>query len=214
MSFLFYCTSAGGLRRATTDGIRDAVVFTSLRSARRTGSSHIIVVAGEKVKGLHLHDSTSGYVSFISPDAVLNVQPYFRPVTVIAAGGIVLDEDGSHILLIRRRGLWDLPKGKREKGEHTALNAFREVCEETGISRLEVHRLLGTTVHSYVRAKRFTIKESYWYLMRSPERIFEPAKEEGIDAVEWVPREQASSRLGYAVLRRFMSDMELRHQLG
>ena len=51
---------------------------------------------------------------------------------VRAAGGIVTDEAG-RMLLIRRNGRWDLPKGKVEAGETLLQAALREVEEETGV---------------------------------------------------------------------------------
>src|SRR5690625_743563 len=45
---------------------------------------------------------------------------------VVAAGGIVLSADDS-LLMIYRRGKWDLPKGKLEIGEDIKSCAIREV---------------------------------------------------------------------------------------
>jgi 8-oxo-dGTP diphosphatase len=57
-----------------------------------------------------------------------------KPLAVVIAA---LVHDGK-ILLIRRRrgdyvGLWGLPGGKIEKGEHLYRAALREIAEETGI---------------------------------------------------------------------------------
>jgi len=57
-----------------------------------------------------------------------------RPLAVVIAA---LVRDGE-ILLIRRRrgdyvGLWGLPGGKIERGEHLSQAALREIAEETGI---------------------------------------------------------------------------------
>ncbi len=75
---------------------------------------------------------------------------------VDAAGGLVSNESGQY-LLIFRNGMWDLPKGKREKGESTAENAVREVMEECGIPTPElggqicVRRPVRTQTHLLVR---------------------------------------------------------------
>ena len=65
-----------------------------------------------------------------------------------AAGGFVLC--GGHALLIRKHGLWDIPKGKRKKREDPALCAAREIAEETGLNpdRLAVRNRLFST--SYI----------------------------------------------------------------
>jgi 8-oxo-dGTP pyrophosphatase MutT (NUDIX family) len=46
-----------------------------------------------------------------------------------AAGGMVLNTQGD-VLMIYRRGFWDLPKGKIDPGESTETCAIREVQEE------------------------------------------------------------------------------------
>ncbi len=67
-------------------------------------------------------------------DAMNDVRARERPLAVAIAA---LVHDGA-ILLIRRRrgdypGLWGLPGGKIEVGEHLAQAAIREVLEESGI---------------------------------------------------------------------------------
>ena len=51
---------------------------------------------------------------------------------VNAGGGLVINSKGEY-LLIRRSGLWDLPKGHQEPGEPIEETALREVEEETGL---------------------------------------------------------------------------------
>ena len=53
---------------------------------------------------------------------------------IIAAGGLVFNEDGD-LLMIFRRGRWDLPKGKLDDGEQIEDCAVREVKEETGLRK-------------------------------------------------------------------------------
>ncbi len=50
--------------------------------------------------------------------AVRNRSPYRTPITVPAAGGVVVrSAEAPEVLLIHRRGHWDLPKGKCDPGE-------------------------------------------------------------------------------------------------
>ena len=84
---------------------------------------------------------------------------------VDAAGGLVRNADGQ-FLLILRNGIWDLPKGKREKGEDVAQTAVREVMEETGIPAPEEGRLICVTDHTYHRDGQFVLKHTHWYAMR------------------------------------------------
>ena len=59
--------------------------------------------------------------------------------SIEAAGGIIISEKGE-LLMIFRRGKWDLPKGKIDQGETPPQAAIREVKEETGLSMVELIR--------------------------------------------------------------------------
>ena len=70
---------------------------------------------------------------------------FFKKFTFIqAAGGLVINES-DEIMLIFRRGKWDLPKGKLDKGETIEQCAVREVQEETGLKDIIVESLLQST---------------------------------------------------------------------
>lgn len=106
---------------------------------------------------------------------------------VDAAGGLICNDLGE-FLLIFRNGLWDLPKGKREKGESTAENAVREVMEECGIPAPELGELICVTDHTYHRDGQFVLKHTYWYSMSvSSSAPTRPQTEEGITQTAWVP---------------------------
>ncbi|MEM1041070.1 MAG: NUDIX hydrolase [Bacteroidota bacterium] len=146
------------------------------------------------------------------PEAIPNLDPYRPPVPVTAAGGLVVRHDAGVpgeplLLLIFRRGAWDLPKGKLDPGETVEACALREVREEVGVERLRIVRPAGTTVHGYPHKNRYAVKTTHWYVMETPERTFTPEACEGIEAVEWVPWSEAVGRLGYASLRAFVSGL-------
>ena len=106
---------------------------------------------------------------------------------VDAAGGLICNDLGE-FLLIFRNGMWDLPKGKREKGESTAENAVREVMEECGIPAPELGELICVTDHTYHRDGQFVLKHTYWYSMSvSSDVVTRPQTEEGITQTAWVP---------------------------
>lgn len=103
-----------------------------------------------------------------------------------AAGGLVFNPQGK-LLLLFRRGHWDLPKGKIDKGEGREEAAVREVQEETGLSQLQRGPLLTTTFHTYRDDKdRRILKPTYWYRMETAEQELTPETEEGIERAEWV----------------------------
>lgn len=103
-----------------------------------------------------------------------------------AAGGLVLNPAGE-ILFIYRRGFWDLPKGKIDKGESPSEAAIREVCEETGIKQLDLGAELKITYHTY-REKdgRRILKRTYWYRMETEEVALHPQVEEDIEEAVWM----------------------------
>jgi len=136
--------------------------------------------------------------------AVLNANPYAAPFAVTAAGGYVLRKrNRAHeVVLIYRRGKWDLPKGKADAGESVEETAAREVQEELGINQLEIRTPLGATMHGYREKNRFAVKTTHWFAMTTEADSFEPQTDEDIEHAEWVVWEQAIRRLGYDTLRQ------------
>lgn len=107
---------------------------------------------------------------------------------IIAGGGLVLNDAGK-LLMIFRRGKWDLPKGKLDEGETIEQCAVREVMEETGLQHVELGRLIDISYHTYFDPylKQDVIKESHWYAMQAKEdQPLVPQTEEDIQAIEWV----------------------------
>ena len=104
-----------------------------------------------------------------------------------AAGGLVFNEENK-VLAILRNNIWDLPKGKIEKGETNEDAALREVEEETGLKNIKLKRLLTKTYHTYFdpRKNRKVLKISYWYEMKSKAKELSPQLEEGIELAEWI----------------------------
>lgn len=104
-----------------------------------------------------------------------------------AGGGVVANEAGA-ILTMYRRGSWDLPKGKIDKGETKEAAAIREVQEETGLDVVELGDFLLETNHTYKNRKgKRVIKRTYWYKMTTKETTLKPEIEEDIELCEWMP---------------------------
>ncbi len=119
-----------------------------------------------------------------------------KPI-IIAGGGIVTNELGE-LLMIFRRGKWDLPKGKLDKGESIEHCALREVEEETGVKKLKLGELLLVTTHEYFDkwVQADVIKETHWFRMFvSGVPALIPQTEEDITAIEWTSLEKVANRL-------------------
>ena len=107
---------------------------------------------------------------------------------ILAAGGLVENEKGE-LLLIFRRGKWDLPKGKVDKGEKMEDCALREVKEETGLKELKLGQSISTTYHTYHEGSKHILKESHWWLMKTQGNDeVKPQTEEDITDIKWVKK--------------------------
>ena len=110
-----------------------------------------------------------------------------------AAGGIVMNEN-NELLIIKRFGLWDLPKGKIEKGEEKKIAAMREVEEECGISDLTIVSKTSKTYHTYQSRGKDVLKTTHWYIMKcSGNEMPVPQTEEGITDVKWIAKTEIKS---------------------
>ena len=94
----------------------------------------------------------------------------------------------SDILVIKRLGMIDLPKGHLEYGETMEQCAVREVEEECGLKQVSILSPLDTTLHIYYRNESWFLKKTYWYRMSAPSgQSFIPQTEEDIEEVLWYP---------------------------
>lgn len=110
----------------------------------------------------------------------------FREVN--AAGGLVENRRGDY-LLIKRDGLWDLPKGHQEAGEDIKVTALREVQEETGVDDLRLGDLICVTDHCYKRNGIWHLKHTWWYRMYYLKPLdLTPQTEEDITKAAWVAK--------------------------
>jgi 8-oxo-dGTP pyrophosphatase MutT (NUDIX family) len=131
----------------------------------------------------------------------------FRLCKPVTAGGGIVTNDANQLLLIYRRGKWDLPKGKQDEGEDIATTALREVREETGLAQLTIEPQAGETWHIYVQDGERLLKHTVWFLMRAGvTEALVPQHEEGIEEVRWVSREALGPYLAhtYAAVKEIL----------
>lgn len=138
----------------------------------------------------HLDNRTSiGVVISDEYKAQLEKELLWAFYPIHSGGGVVRNENGA-VLMIFRRGKWDLPKGKQDEGEDIATCALREVQEETGLQQISIDYKIGNTMHIYPMGSNLVLKYTAWYLMKGTikENLL-PQQEEQIEKVAWVQPE-------------------------
>ena len=99
------------------------------------------------------------------------LKEFLKPFTLISAGGGVVRNPKGRILFIKRKGKWDLPKGKLETGED---------IKECVLGKRVI------TYHIYKQDQRWLLKETHWYNMYSDSKEdLHPQKEEDIEVCAW-----------------------------
>lgn len=112
-----------------------------------------------------------------------------------AAGGLV-SEPGGKVLMIFRRGKWDLPKGKIDEGETLEKAAVREVLEETGLPEVRLLNQLSESWHIYKHKGLHVLKTTHWFTMEVQDAYpLIPQEEEDITIAEWANAEQIKEHL-------------------
>jgi 8-oxo-dGTP pyrophosphatase MutT (NUDIX family) len=118
--------------------------------------------------------------------------------TLVAAGGLITNPDGE-ILLMFRRGKWDLPKGKQDDGESLETCAVREVAEETGLHHITLEHKITETFHYYPMKGKKVLKHTYWYKMAfTGTELTIPQIEEDIMDIQWVKPENVAKYLKFS----------------
>lgn len=121
---------------------------------------------------------------------------FWKHFTIIQAAGGLIENEKKEILMIFRRGKWDLPKGKLDKGETLEQCAVREVKEETGLKNVQLKKFILTTFHTYNEFGRHILKESHWYRMKAASsQPLKPQTEEDIQQIAWVKPAALSEKL-------------------
>lgn len=132
---------------------------------------------------------------FLHPDLEALKKAFWKKFTIVQAGGGLVLNPAGDMLLIFRRGKWDLPKGKLDPGETIEHCALREVREETGLKDVKAKGFLLTTYHTYHESGKFILKESHWYKMHTANTSLVPQTEEDISQALWAGTKKVDEAL-------------------
>lgn len=137
------------------------------------------------IENLKAADKTGAVI--ISDNIQKTKQDFFAQFEVIQAAGGIVQNETKDILFIFRRGKWDLPKGKLDRGETIEECAAREIEEETGVSGLTLKKKVGETFHCYREKEIDILKISHWYYFTCTGRAATtPQAAEQITEVKWI----------------------------
>lgn len=167
---------------------------TAIRLLQEKPSEPTVHLEELKLKPLHdflneIEKGIYGNIVNIWGDSPAVILEYFiknLPV-LIAAGGLVQNPQ-EELLFIKRKGLWDFPKGKPEFNESKEETAIREVEEECGIRGLTIVSSLPDSHHVYAeREGKYILKKCIWYHMKcSKWEKLKVQLEENITEARWV----------------------------
>lgn len=119
--------------------------------------------------------------------------------TVFEAAGGLISNPAEEVLLMFRRGKWDLPKGKLDEGETLEACALREVQEETGLHNISLDGKITETFHYYPWKNKKVLKHSHWYRMRfTGTELTIPQIEEDIMDIQWIRPENLGKYMQYS----------------
>ena len=127
-----------------------------------------------------------------------------------SAGGVVVNAEGRVLVVSQYGTSWSLPKGHIEAGETPLEAARREIREETGVTRLELVRPLGSyTRHRLGRdggEDRSELKTIHLFLFRTDATELAPIDSDNPEA-RWVERESVAGLLTHAKDREFFASI-------
>lgn len=151
----------------------------------RTKTQYEILDAFGSIK-----DCTSKDICITHENLDILITCFFSQFQIIeAAGGLVLNYK-KEMLFIFRRGKWDLPKGKMDRGETPEICAEREIEEETGVNQLQLMNKIIDTYHIYEERGLQILKKTYWYYFTTNFKgVPKPQIEEDISSISWIGKE-------------------------
>lgn len=117
------------------------------------------------------------------------------------AGGIVfrrMDSGEVEFLLYQdARDRWTIPKGHIEPNETAHAAALREVGEEAGLKKLEMHGWLGKINFRYRRIDKLVLITQQVYLIKAIDPHEKLKKEDWMNGIKWFSFHDALDEIEY-----------------
>ena len=159
-----------------------------------------------------LKESNAKKIYLIGDDFATLLETFKSKLSVVQAGGGLVRNQSGKMLFIFRKGKWDLPKGKIDKGETLEEGATREVKEETGVKKLQINGLAGVTYHIFKRNDQYQLKETHWLNMVTPYNgKLKPELQEYITKAKWKGPKKTAKALenSYGNIKYLLKDLKI-----
>ena len=159
-----------------------------------------------------LKETKARKIYLMGDDPATLLKTFKSKLPVVQAGGGLVRNQSGKMLFIFRKGKWDLPKGKIDKGETLEKGAKREVKEETGVKKLELNGLAGVTYHIFKRNDKYQLKETHWFHMTTTYNgKLKPEFQEDITEAKWKGPKKTVKALenSYGNIKYLLKDLKI-----
>lgn len=125
-----------------------------------------------------------------------------------SAGGVIIGKDKRIIVVSQHNTSWSLPKGCTEEGETIIETTYREIHEETGLSKheLELIEELGTYsrygIDKYGKEDKNVYKSITMFLLRTDREALKPIDAENPQAL-WIEADKIADLLTHPKDKEF-----------
>lgn len=117
------------------------------------------------------------------------------------SGGVIYrfnKKGGLEILLIKdAKHRWTIPKGHVEPNEEPKATAEREIREETGLEKMNVHSWLGKVNFRYRRTHTLVLMTMHLYLVEALGDTDKLNPEDWLTDIKWIPATDAVDKIAY-----------------
>ena len=159
-----------------------------------------------------LKETKAKKIYLIGDDPATLLGTFKSKLPVVQAGGGLVRNQSGKMLFIFRKGKWDLPKGKIDKGETLEKGAKREVKEETGVKKLQLNGMAGVTYHIFKRNDKYQLKETHWFHMTTTYTgKLKPELQEDITKAKWKGPKKTAKALenSYGNIKYLLKDLKI-----